>query len=263
MPSMSLRNSGAGLDQHRLALGVRLARHRRAAPAGSARSRRPRRAPRAFGSRATKSVLTREQLHQVVDAPELDDALVDAAAGHGHRAAEEAGLADAARQILGDRKNGLLKSSGLSSIQTLSSFCQSAIRPSICLASLITVANAGGWPAAARRRCGGGRRAGARRRAQRGAAGAAARRRRAGAAAARRRQPPSWRAPPWRRSTAQECRRSCKRRRDRDGAWCPARCIERRDYRSGMSTAMGSPGGRLSRRWPWFRQRRRRSATAA
>ena len=50
------------------------------------------------------------------------------------------------RASLGLRKNGLLKSSGFSSSQTFSSFCHNVIRPSIFLASLITVAKAGGWP---------------------------------------------------------------------------------------------------------------------
>jgi hypothetical protein len=41
---------------------------------------------------------------------------------------------------LGDRKNGVSRSLGLSSIQTLSSFCQRVSRPSIWCASLITSA---------------------------------------------------------------------------------------------------------------------------
>src|SRR5689334_13894156 len=49
----------------------------------------------------------------------------------------------------GDRKNGLLKSSGLSSSQTLSSFCQNANTPSLRLASLMTSANGRGPPVAA------------------------------------------------------------------------------------------------------------------
>ena len=47
----------------------------------------------------------------------------------------------------GLRKKGLPKSSGLSSNQTFSSFCHSDSRPSIFLASLMTVAKGGGPPA--------------------------------------------------------------------------------------------------------------------
>src|SRR5947208_5080651 len=49
----------------------------------------------------------------------------------------------------GERKNGLLKSSGLSSSHTLSSFCQNANTPSPRFASLITSANGRRPPLAA------------------------------------------------------------------------------------------------------------------
>ena len=58
-------------------------------------------------------------------------------------------------EIFGDRKNGLLKSSGRSSSQTFSSFCHSASRPSVLDASLMTVANAGGVPGAGAAAAGG------------------------------------------------------------------------------------------------------------
>src|SRR5262245_47082890 len=50
------------------------------------------------------------------------------------------------RAILGANSIGLPKSSGISSIQTLSSFCQSVSAPSIFLASVITGAHGCGWP---------------------------------------------------------------------------------------------------------------------
>ena len=50
------------------------------------------------------------------------------------------------RAILGANNIGLPKSSGISSIQTLSSFCQVVSAPSIFLASLMTVANGCGCP---------------------------------------------------------------------------------------------------------------------
>ena len=52
--------------------------------------------------------------------------------------------------VFGERKNGWPKSPGLSSIQTLSSFCQSENRPSMRVASLTTSAN-GRRPLAAAR----------------------------------------------------------------------------------------------------------------
>src|SRR5687767_4488742 len=52
------------------------------------------------------------------------------------------------RAILGANSITRPKSSGISSIQTLSSFCQSVSAPSIFLASLITVANGCGCPGA-------------------------------------------------------------------------------------------------------------------
>ena len=48
------------------------------------------------------------------------------------------------RASLGEKKKGLLKSSGFNSIQVFSSFCHSVNRPLISFASLITVANGGG-----------------------------------------------------------------------------------------------------------------------
>ena len=55
---------------------------------------------------------------------------------------------------LGERKKGLLKSSGFSSIQTFSSFWYSVNRPSVFFASLMTVANGGGLPGGATAGCG-------------------------------------------------------------------------------------------------------------
>ena len=59
----------------------------------------------------------------------------------------------------GDRKNGWLKSSGRSSSQILSSFCQNVNSPSIRFASLITSANGRSAPGAAADRRGAGRHA--------------------------------------------------------------------------------------------------------
>ncbi len=47
---------------------------------------------------------------------------------------------------LGESRNGLPRSPGASSIQTLSSFCQSVSGPSILRAPSMTLANGGGLP---------------------------------------------------------------------------------------------------------------------
>jgi hypothetical protein len=92
---------------------MRLARDRPRSTAGSARTRpRPRALP-ACRLREEARV-ARDHLDLVVDAPEFDDLR------RVHRATEQARLADPGASF-GDRKNGLPKSSGRSSIQARSS----------------------------------------------------------------------------------------------------------------------------------------------
>ncbi|EWS57824.1 hypothetical protein Y694_04242 [Methylibium sp. T29-B] len=81
------------LDQHRLALRVRLAGHRRAGD----EARRERRLHRTAGRRARGGgvrEVRRDQLHLIVEPAELDDARAA-----GHQAAEQPGLADAGGQL--------------------------------------------------------------------------------------------------------------------------------------------------------------------
>ena len=144
---MSPRNRLLASISTALALGVRLAGHRRAAEQAGREGGRTARAS-GVPSRARILGVARQQLHLVVHAAELHHLRAAVAAvGPDHRAAEQARLADAAGD-LGRTGRACRSRSGVSSIQTLSSFCQSVSGPSIFLASLITVAKGGGCPGA-------------------------------------------------------------------------------------------------------------------
>ena len=118
---MSLTNSAVGLDQHRLALGMRLAGDRRARQqAGRERRPRPRAASGVPGLRDVARCCARSA------APGCGRAgtrrLLRPSLPSGRRRSRASPMPVAS---FGDRKNGWPKSSGRSSIQTFSSFCQS------------------------------------------------------------------------------------------------------------------------------------------